>query len=326
MSFIKSFFQFTEGLIDIPINTRPPLLSKENITVLYDFVYNRETPDICKLDTYFIKRKSGSYPVMMYIHGGGFTAGDKRQRSGLAKWFASMGFFVVNVNYGLCPEYQYPKPVHHVVDAFNWIIDNAEEYHLDVDKIAVAGDSAGAYFAAQLAAITSNPEFAEAQHVSPKGKIGAAVLNCGLYDISEILKQKLIFNLNIQIFETFSGCNDEDFDTYAYKQTCSPINGVTKQYPPTFLLYAKKDLFCAGQSERLLDALENAHVYTEDFFSDDLMNNHCFSFNWVNRKSQAANKLIVSFLTAFMDGSLHQRTLEERLPKTYAELMNESKK
>ena len=70
-----------------------------------DIVYDTSSPEACKLDTYRVKGQSGKkLPVLFYIHGGGFVAGDKHYRRALARWSAVQGYFVVNVNYGLCPE------------------------------------------------------------------------------------------------------------------------------------------------------------------------------------------------------------------------------
>ena len=87
-----------------------------------------------KLDTYHVTRPEGEkYPVMFLIHGGGFVAGDKYRRRGLARWIAEKGFFVVNVNYALAPQYKFPLGLQQLVKALNWVGENAEKYNLDLD-------------------------------------------------------------------------------------------------------------------------------------------------------------------------------------------------
>ena len=87
-----------------------------------DIVYDTSSPEACKLDTYCVKGQSGKkLPVLFYIHGGGFVAGDKHYRRALSRWSAVQGYFVVNVNYGLCPEYQCPVPHKQLVAALNWV-------------------------------------------------------------------------------------------------------------------------------------------------------------------------------------------------------------
>ena len=78
---------------------------KERIECATDIVYDESDPATCVYDTYHIPREEGKYPVMLYIHGGGFVAGDKKFRRGVSKWYAQTGLYVFNVNYGLCPAY-----------------------------------------------------------------------------------------------------------------------------------------------------------------------------------------------------------------------------
>ena len=115
--------------------------------------------EYCKLDTYYVKKESDEkYPVFFYIHGGGFVAGDKYHRRGLAKWAAAKGFFVVNVNYALGPKELFPLGIHNLVTALNWVGQNAEKYNLDLDNMCVSGDSAGGYYSAMLGCICPNKE------------------------------------------------------------------------------------------------------------------------------------------------------------------------
>ena len=131
-----------------------------------DIVYDTSAPEACKLDTYRVKGLKGKLPVLFYIHGGGFVAGDKHYRRALARWSANLGYFVVNVNYGLCPEYQCPVPHRQLVAALNWVGANAEKLGLDLDRMIVSGDSAGGYYGAMLAAITLNPDLQAKMGVS----------------------------------------------------------------------------------------------------------------------------------------------------------------
>lgn len=155
-----------------------------DFVVTKDIVYDASAPDAGKLDTYYVKKESGKYPVFFYIHGGGFVAGDKHYRRAHARWAANMGFFVVNVNYGLCPEYKCPEPHRQLVRALNWVGENAEKYNLDLNRMMVSGDSAGGYYSAMLIGITLNKELQAKLGVSTDLRFSGAVLNCGIYDVA----------------------------------------------------------------------------------------------------------------------------------------------
>ena len=196
-----------------------------------DIVYDTSAPEACKLDTYRVKGLKGKLPVLFYIHGGGFVAGDKHYRRALARWSANLGYFVVNVNYGLCPEYQCPVPHRQLVAALNWVGANAEKLGLDLDRMIVSGDSAGGYYGAMLAAITLNPDLQAKMGVSTSLKFGGAVLNCGIYDVATALKNKYPFDLGGKLLKDFAGIGKDEIEGYEWKDLCSVLPFVNEQFP-----------------------------------------------------------------------------------------------
>lgn len=97
-----------------------------------------------KLDIYLPDQLYGSVPVIVSIHGGAFMMGDKRDGQiipmleGLKR-----GYAVVGVNYRMSGEAKFPANIHDIKAAIRWIRANAAKYHLNPDKIAVWGGSAG---------------------------------------------------------------------------------------------------------------------------------------------------------------------------------------
>ena len=112
------------------------------------------------------------------------------------KRYATKGFFVVNVNYGLCPECVFPEQIRHLVSAINWIKKNEKKFNLDLKKMVVSGDSAGAYFSAMLACVCESKVLQRRLKVETDIHFSAAILNCGLYDLDSILTRKFAFGLN----------------------------------------------------------------------------------------------------------------------------------
>ena len=168
MGLAKALFVAIDKLYDPLQNKRRMTKFKDvDFVIDTDIVYDESAPDICKLDTYRVARE-GKYPVLFYIHGGGFVAGDKKYRRALSRWSANQGYFVVNVNYGLGPDCLFPEPLRQIVRAFNWVEKHAEELNLDTDRMIVSGDSAGGYYAAMLACVTTNPVMQERLGVSTK--------------------------------------------------------------------------------------------------------------------------------------------------------------
>jgi acetyl esterase len=90
-------------------------------------------------------------PVMMYIHGGGFTMCSKDTHRGICLAYADHGHVVFNINYRLSPKYKFPAALEDVGLAFAWIVQNARQYGGDPERMVVAGESAGGNLTLALA-------------------------------------------------------------------------------------------------------------------------------------------------------------------------------
>jgi len=115
-----------------------------------------------KLDLYLPARSDGHTPVIMWLHPGGFFAGDK-DGSGtvdplsyvnLPRLFGPMlerGYAVASVNYRLSDEALFPALIHDVKASIRWVRANATKYGFNKERVAAWGSSAGGYLAAMLA-------------------------------------------------------------------------------------------------------------------------------------------------------------------------------
>ncbi|MDD4839906.1 MAG: alpha/beta hydrolase [Clostridia bacterium] len=282
MSAVKNIFKAIDFLFDTPQNKRRDIKDPEGTVVIEkDILYDEKYPKDCLMDFYHVPRSNGEkYPVVLYIHGGGWEAGDKKFRSGISKWYALNGWYVVNINYVLCPEYKYPVPVQNVVTAYNWIVDNAERLNLSLDNFIVTGDSAGSYFAAMVGAIDKNPTLQDKLGCATKHPVQALVLNCGVYDLRyAFVSKRLVFNLGELMLKDYVDTGRKSFESNEYADFISPIDYLNENFPPCFITYSKKDLFCGGQGELLEAALTKIGVYYEAYHSKQFKNNHCFSIN-----------------------------------------------
>lgn len=94
----------------------------------------------------------GPFPVVVYLHGGGWIAGDLDTHAQHAQRLcATAGCVVVSVDYRLAPEHVFPAAFDDSVAAVQWVVDNAGSLDGDPRGIVVAGDSAGAQLAASVA-------------------------------------------------------------------------------------------------------------------------------------------------------------------------------
>jgi len=104
-----------------------------------------------KLDIYLPDEADGPFPIILYIHGGGFAFEDKR-RFHLLPFLKGVehGYAVVGVDYRLSGEAKFPAGLQDVKAAIRWLRANSAQYHLDGDRIAACGGSSGGNYAAMI--------------------------------------------------------------------------------------------------------------------------------------------------------------------------------
>src|SRR5262245_13395697 len=85
----------------------------------------------------------GPRPLLVYIHGGGWTAGDKQQDSKAFQPFLDKGISYAAINYRLTPDNPLPAPVHDAARAIQFIRTKAAEWNIDTKHIAMTSGTAG---------------------------------------------------------------------------------------------------------------------------------------------------------------------------------------
>jgi len=118
--------------------------------------------------------------VLVFVHGGGFTAGDKHQagqftNDNLMKWAVDQGMVGVNINYRLAPKNVLPDQVTDARDALAWVAKNVSRYGGDPNKILIWGHSAGASL---VGLYVSHPDY----HYKQGGGVIGAVMTSGGYE------------------------------------------------------------------------------------------------------------------------------------------------
>jgi acetyl esterase len=91
-------------------------------------------------------------PVLLYLHGGGFTVGSVATHDQLCRQLAHLaGCMVVSLDYRLAPEFRFPVAHNDAWDALQWLAAHAAELGADASRIAIGGDSAGGTLSAYCA-------------------------------------------------------------------------------------------------------------------------------------------------------------------------------
>lgn len=103
-------------------------------------------------------------PVLIYIHGGSFMASSAKFYEQPCRFAAEQtGCVVLNIEYGLAPEYRYPAAINDCLRLIEYVYANAEELKIDKTRIGLFGDSAGANLA--LASVIDNKSEAKISYL-----------------------------------------------------------------------------------------------------------------------------------------------------------------
>lgn len=129
-----------------------------------DVPYAQESPRQT-LDLWLPNEGQGPFPLIIFVHGGGWVSGNKRETTmpGVFK-FPSQGYALACVEYRLVPDVRWPEPLEDVRAAIRFLRAHAEEYRLNPDKVAIMGNSAGGHLSNMVAALAGRPLFQGPQH------------------------------------------------------------------------------------------------------------------------------------------------------------------
>lgn len=150
----------------------------DGVTVARDIQYGDH--DRQRLDVFTRAGDAGLKPVVLFVHGGGFIAGDKHSEgspfySNIGAWAARNGFAGVNMTYRLAPDHPWPAGIEDIRDAIEFIQLKGAEYGLDAGNIFLIGQSAGG---AHAAGYIAHPEVYDNAEHGLKG----AILMSAVYD------------------------------------------------------------------------------------------------------------------------------------------------
>ncbi len=202
----------------------------------------------------------GRRPVVVFIHGGTWQAGDKR--GGLEAKAArtlGAGFLLASINYRLAPTFTHPAQVEDTAAALAWLHDHAPEYGGAPDRFVVVGHSAGAH----LAALVATDERYLARHGLPLSLIAGVVsLDGAGYDLPDRTEDEPGAE---QVLATVFG---PDRAVWA---DASPVNHVAagKHIPPFLLFQAGGREISAKETAKFSARLRDAGLRVDVVHADD---------------------------------------------------------
>lgn len=254
----------------------------------------------------FYNKANKQRPTIVWAHGGGFVAGDKRGTDYWAMKMAASGYNVVSIDYSLAPDNHYPDQVNQMADA---IRDVVKKYgrQLNIKQIIVGGDSAGAHISSQVIAAQFNPKLAKNLNYVPVigTKIVGGLLYCGPYDIAKMVNVKNT-NTMIKLFINQVGwayLGKKNWQTSKFAKDVSTVKHVNNNFPPIFITDGNNGSF-ESQGKELYDELLDNDVPTRAlFFSKKEKVNHEYQFDLDSKNAKRCFSETIGFLNGLVAGS-----------------------
>jgi acetyl esterase/lipase len=189
-------------------------------------------------------------PVMVYVHGGGWVIGDKREQGKPMMYeLVARGWVCVTVNYRLSPKATWPE---HVIDckrAIAWVKDHIAEYGGDPAFVAVSGGSAGGHLCAHLA-LTADDRSLQPGFEDADTSVQACVPFYGVMDLTGSPEGSAIFGPGmLQMLEksVMKATEAERPDVF---RDASPTYRVHAGAPPFFVLHGVNDTLVPVETAR----------------------------------------------------------------------------
>lgn len=153
-------------------------------------------------------------PVVLYVHGGGWAFGDKKDVNLKPHFFASKGIAFASMNYRLRWEYKVYDQIVDVVAAVKWIEAHGADYGLDSSRIVLMGHQSGGHL---VSLAVSDPDYFLAENLSTDNIRAVVSIDSVSYDIPRMMKElgsfierrqhELIFGANEDIWAASSPFN-----------------------------------------------------------------------------------------------------------------------
>jgi acetyl esterase len=228
-----------------------------------------------RLDVYSPTNKPDTpVPILVFVHGGGFTSGHKKEYSSIGYYFARHGILTLIPNYRLAPEHKWPAGPEDIANILKWIGLNGRRFGGDTDRIFLMGHSAGA------AHVSGYVFFEDFQLGDGDGVIGAILMSGPTYDTTLLSEADMAYY-------------GEDKSRHSSMSVIHHIDGCKI---PLFVVFAEFDTpLVQGQNHTLINALfERDRVLP--IVKGLMGHNHFSGIMHINTKDESVGPDILEFI------------------------------
>jgi len=250
------------------------------------------------LDVYLPKNRTANrVPGLIFIHGGGWSSGDKRDYRVYTIDFARAGYVAASISYRFQQEAKFPAAVQDAKCAVRWLRAHADELGVDPEKIVAIGGSAGGYLAMMLGYTANIPELeGEGGYAGVSSAVAAVVDFYGPTDFT------VPFAHNHPTVVNFLGKTyGEDPELYHF---ASPLHHVKAGAPPTLIFHGTLDTIVpVEQADALAEKLKTLGVP----YWYDRVDGYPHTMDIVKPINQRCQTLLRGFLRTYVENDHQQR-------------------
>jgi arylformamidase len=195
-----------------------------------------------RLDVYQPLNTKGTHPILVMVHGGGWSRGDKGAASVVenkVRHWVPKGVVFVSVNYRLLPAADPLEQLGDVADALAYVQANATRWQGDAEHTVMMGHSAGAHLVALLG---SDPTYATNHHL--KRWLGTVALDSAALDLELIMGKK-----HFALYDTAFGTDPDLW------RAASPMRQLHPGTPPFLLVCSSRREDSVQQSKQFAEAV-----------------------------------------------------------------------
>lgn len=255
-----------------------------------DWQYAEVDGEKLTLDAWW-PRGAGPWPMVIWVHGGGWRAGFKELGEYTARKIAAEGYVVLNINYRLAPEHPFPAGVEDCLGAIVWAKREAARFNGDPSRVAIAGESAGGNLAALAAYAADSDRFTPtgAKPGDPDPFVQAVIPVYGAFDFpTHIASLDPAESNRLKMFTDYMPGGETDYID------ASPVTFLDPHDPPTLLICGDAD-FLYQDSVDFQKQLEQRKIEHE-FFIPNAAEHAFIVWDWDSKNSQATYAKMIEFL------------------------------
>lgn len=248
-----------EIINDMDTNDRKRLAKQfyptDGVIVKSDLAYINDRDDFHLFDIYYNEENKGKgLPTIINIHGGGLVYGRKELNRNINIEFARAGFNVAALNYRLLPQVSLKEQISDIISGISFIYNNHEKFDLNMNKLFISADSAGAYLAMAAFAIINSGELQNLFGIfSPKIEIDGMVF---ISPMTRLADDGSFSSINEFVI---GGLDHNDLKTYAKNM----INILDEVSPCPIFIQTSKEDFIRDHSYELRDYLDKRGRFYE---------------------------------------------------------------